>query len=147
MGFFSWRTSDTERSISNEYSKLDTFTVHMITEDGVIFTEHNYEGYGVFGGKDFYALVAELNGFTQGTQDEKRMKGIDICFHDNPSGEYNGTFKYPKLVEEMLDVTQWEKQWNELDYPKCCDLQGFFYDDDEEVEEEEYEEEEQYEEW
>ena len=77
MGFFSWMASDTGKSIANKYSNRPTFTVHMITEDGRVFTEPNYEGYGVFGGKDFYALAAELNGFTAEDDDKTRNLFFD----------------------------------------------------------------------
>lgn len=81
MGFFSWNTSDTERSIANSYSCRDTFTVHMITEDGRVFTEEDYEGYGVFGGKDIYELIAEMNDLCPGGDiDEKRIAAIDLLF-------------------------------------------------------------------
>ena len=70
MGFFSWITSDTDRSIANNSSTRNTFAVHMVTEDGQVFSENDYEGYGVFGGKDFYVLAAELNGYI-GEDDEK----------------------------------------------------------------------------
>jgi len=139
MGFFSWKTSDTNKSIPSNYSNRSTFTVHLITKDRQIFTESDYEGYGVFGGKDFYELVAELNGITEGTTDEKRSEGIDICFKDNPSGEFNGTFEYPKLVEELPSESRWEEQWERLPYPENCEHQGFFYGDEEEEEEEEEE--------
>jgi len=52
----------------------------MITPDGRIFTEKNYDGYGEFGGKDFYELLAELNGLVS-----DRSAGIDLCFKDNSS--------------------------------------------------------------
>lgn len=81
MGFFSWKTSDTERSIPSSYSDRKTFTVHMITEDGQKFTEEEYEGYGVFGGKDIYELIAELNGLCpNGDTDQKRGAAIDLLF-------------------------------------------------------------------
>jgi hypothetical protein len=109
MGFFSWFTSDTKKSIANNYSKRDVFPVHMITEDGQIFTENNYEGYGVFGGKDFYTLSAELNGY-KGENDEatrdlffskiwKRgiRKGDKLIYHDF-SGE-NGFRFYTEPIE------------------------------------------------
>ena len=137
MGFFSWKTSDTDRSIANQYSNRSTFTVHMITEDGQVFTEHDYEGYGEFGGKDFYELVAELNGVTEGTAQEKRLKAIEICFKDNPSGDYNGKFKYPKLVEVLPSKENWLKRWNDIPYPETCEYQGYFYMEEEEEEEEE----------
>jgi hypothetical protein len=81
MGFFSWKTSDTKRSIPSSYSCRSTFTVHMITEDGQVFTENDYEGYGVFGGKDIYELIADLNGLCpEGDTDDKRSAAIDLLF-------------------------------------------------------------------
>ena len=77
MGFFSWFTSDTEKSIANHFSGRPTFPVHMITEDGRIFTENNYEGYGVFGGKDLYVLAAEMNGYKGETDEETRQLFFD----------------------------------------------------------------------
>ena len=133
MGFFSWNTSDTNRSIANQHSSRKTFTVHMITEDGQVYTENDYEGYGVFGGKDFYTLVAELNGVATGNNDKDRSLGIDICFKDNPSGDFNGMFRYPKLVENLPKQDRtWGDSWNELDYPKSCEYQGYFYENEDE---------------
>lgn len=73
MGFFSWKTSDTQRSICNNSSERETFTVYMVTRDGQVFTENDYEGYGEFGGIDFYDLVAHLNG------KRTRNEGIDLA--------------------------------------------------------------------
>jgi hypothetical protein len=47
MGFFSWKTCDTNRSIANAYSDELTFDVYMITPDGRVFHETYYDGYGV----------------------------------------------------------------------------------------------------
>ncbi len=58
MGFFSWKTMDTDKSISNAYSNRGTFRVQMVDDKGNVWTEDNYEGYGVFGGKDYYELHA-----------------------------------------------------------------------------------------
>lgn len=81
MGLFSWKTSDTDRSIPSRYSNREPFTVHMITEDGQVFTEDNYEGYGVFGGKDIYELIADLNGLCpNGDTDQKREAAIDLVY-------------------------------------------------------------------
>jgi hypothetical protein len=46
MGFFSWKTCDTNRSIANVYSDELTFDVYMITPDGRVFHETHYDGYG-----------------------------------------------------------------------------------------------------
>ena len=125
MGFFSWHTCDTDRSIANNSSDRPTFEVHMITPDGRTFTERNYEGYGEFGGKDFYELLAELNGLGS-----DRSAGIDLSFKDNSSGDDTPGVIYPKLVEQLSwDV---EGQYANLPNPTSCGDQGFFYSDEDE---------------
>jgi hypothetical protein len=97
----------------------------MITPDGRTFTERNYEGYGEFGGKDFYELLAELNGLGS-----DRSAGIDLSFKDNSSGDDTPGVIYPKLVEELSwDV---EGQYANLPNPTSCGDQGFFYSDEDE---------------
>lgn len=130
MGFFSWNTCDTGESIANAYSIRPVFTVHMITPDGRVFTEDNYEGYGEFGGKDFYELLAELNG-----KGSDRSAGIDLCFSNNPNGDNTPGVIYPKFVENLeSDVVA---QYNDLPNPESCEAQGYFYGGDDEDEEEE----------
>ena len=129
MGFFSWNTCDTERSIENNCSSQPTFTVHMITPDGRVFTENDYEGYGEFGGKDFFDLLCELNGLP-----EDRGAGIDLVFKNNPSGDNTPGVIYPKFVEELEDDVV--AQYADFPNPESCEAQGFFYGDDEEEEDE-----------
>tara|TARA_A100001011_G_scaffold391179_2_gene476109 strand:- start:658 stop:1050 length:393 start_codon:yes stop_codon:yes gene_type:complete len=63
MGMFSWHTNDTKRVIwVSGYKK--TSTVYLIDNKGNQWKEDNYQGYGEFGGKDYYELMAEMNGFT-----------------------------------------------------------------------------------
>ncbi len=146
MGFFSWKTSDSKISIPNRYSSMCTFTVHMVTRDGRVFTENTYDGYGEFGGKDFYELLAEINP----GQIKTRDAGIDLAFKDNSSGEYNGNFEMPKLVEHLPitreaypDISEEEymekfQRWfDSLDYPETCENQGYFYPDDDDEDDEE----------
>jgi len=121
MGFFSWKTCDTHISIANSSSDRYTFDVYMITPDGRVFHELEYEGYGVFGGKDFYELLAELNG-----KESDRAVGIDVAFNDNPSGHNTTGVIYPKLVEHISeDVVA---QYKRLPNPIGCEYQGYFYD-------------------
>ena len=97
----------------------------MITPDGRVFTERDYEGYGEFGGKDFYELLAELNGLGS-----DRSAGIDLCYKGNRSGDDTPGVIYPKLVEELSwDV---EGQYANLPNPTSCGDQGFFYSDEDE---------------
>ena len=78
MGQFSWIAQDTNRSISSENPK----PVTMSDNKGNKWTETEYEGYGEFGGKDFYQLLAEMNnvkGLT-GDPDIDRGYGIDLFY-------------------------------------------------------------------
>lgn len=110
MGFFSWITQDTGRSISNTYSTRDTFPVTMTDNKGNSWKETEYEGYGDFGGKDFYELLAEMNGLTT------REEGIDLAF----SGKEH---LQPNLTEDM--------EWKWVDsHPDICPAQGYFYGDE-----------------
>jgi len=118
MGFFSWKTQDTDKSIANCYSGRKTFPVYMIDDKGNKWYEPNYDGYGNFGGKDYYELLAEMNGL-----DSDRMLGIDLAFKDSPSG-YNPNINFPNLVEDA-DGWRYTK-----DSPESCDDQGFFYYDE-----------------
>ena len=82
MGQFSWFTQDTDKQIGSEPE--NTITVYMYDDKGNRWKEENYEGYGRFGGKDFYDLLAEMNGFTKDNVDvELREKGIDLYFGDD----------------------------------------------------------------
>ena len=109
MGFFSWHTQDTNRSIANQHSDEPTFTVFMLDDKGNYWMEDNYDGYGEFGGKDFYELLAEMNGL-----EPDRSAGIDLAFSGKP-------FKSPNLVERKID---WVYDENE---PERCEAQGYFY--------------------
>jgi hypothetical protein len=132
MGFFSWITQDTGQSICNTYSSKKPFNVIMLDNKGNKYVEENYEGYGEFGGKDFYELLAEMNGVVerdkvqlQGQEYTEYMKseGIDLVFKDNPSGDNTPGVLYPNLVES--------ENWTWKDEgPESCPDQGYFYDDD-----------------
>ena len=116
MGFFSLHTQDTGKSIANQHSNRPTFTVFMLDDKGNSWVEDNYDGYGEFGGKDFYELLAEMNGL-----EPDRSAGINLAFSGKP-------FKSPNLVEKR---TGWEYIESE---PKNCAAQGYFYGGDEEDE-------------
>lgn len=109
MGYFSFKTQDTNRSISNAQSIRGAFTVTMSDYKGNRYTESNYQGYGVFGGKDFYQLLAEMNG------KQTREEGIKMAF----SGE-----KY--LSPNLSESSEW--QWIDA-APETCEDQGYFYED------------------
>jgi len=137
MGFFSWNTQDTDKSIANQYSNRKTFRVQMLDNKGNVWTEDDYEGYGRFGGKDYYELLAEMNGFTSDKTgdeytNEARGFGIDIAFKDNGSGVATEGVYYPNLIEK---ADGWVY---EMGGPDSCDYQGYFYDETDYDDENEY---------
>lgn len=127
MGFFSWKTADTQRSIPNACSGKDVFTVYVLCPDGTKLKESSYGGYGDFAGRDVYALVAQWN-----RPDECKDKngnwlpdgdirdiGIDIACYDRD----NKALKYPiKIVEDG------NLNYDDVGYSESCEHQGFFYD-------------------
>ena len=81
MGQFSWFTMDTHRRIVNG----EEHTVYLVDDKGNKWKEERYEGYGVFGGKDFYELLAEMNGYSH--KDYEDGSGVISC----PDGRKVGT--------------------------------------------------------
>ena len=61
MGQFSWMSQDTNEQIFNDAPE-GFQTVHMVDpRDGKDYVEKDYDGYGRFGGMDFYALIVDIN--------------------------------------------------------------------------------------
>ena len=110
MGMFSWHTNDTGEPIWNEMSEVGTKTVYMIDDKGNKWKEDSYQGYGVFGGKDYYELLAEMNGLGS-----DREKGIKLWCGKKP-------FIAPQLVENP------KHKWENVK-PKDHSGQGFIPDD------------------
>jgi hypothetical protein len=72
-GQFSWMTQDTGQQIGSE--KENTILVYMFDDKGNFYYENDYDGYGDFGGMDYYSLLDKMNG---GRGD--RGRGIDLAF-------------------------------------------------------------------
>jgi len=129
---------DTDNSIANEHSNRKTFRVQMMDNKGNVWTEDNYDGYGRFGGKDFYELLAEMNGFTSDKTgdeytDEARGFGINVAFKDNGSGIATKGVLYPNLIEQA------DGWFYNGSGPDSCDYQGYFYDEEDLDGEDDYE--------
>lgn len=120
MGLFSWKTQDTDRSIPCNCASRPTFKVVMHDNKGNKWIEEDYEGYGVFGGKDYYELLAEMNGEFIDDPERSRAKGIGIAFRD-----------IPYITPNLTESEDW--QWVD-EKPKNCEYQGYFYDEDDEDE-------------
>ena len=110
MGQFSWKTSDTNESISN----LEPNMVYMLDDKGNAWEEKEYEGYGEFGGKDFFSLVAEMN--TDGANSD-RGDGIDMYYSEG--GERNFDIKCPRLVRDK------DASFESVPAPANCPHQGW----------------------
>ena len=118
MGQFSWITQDTNESIRNNVFD-ERAIAYMHDNKGNVWEELNYDGYGEFGGKDFYQLLAEMNnieGIT-GDVDKDREKGIDLAYSGKP-------YLSPNLTRK--------REWQWIDVaPKSDPNQGWGEDDDE----------------
>ena len=90
MGQFSWFTQDTHHRIIDG----EEHTIYMTDNNGTYYIEHCYEGYGEFGGKDYYELLAEMNGYPA-----DRDKGIDLAFADGYTNGDNPNVLHPSLTE------------------------------------------------
>lgn len=104
MGQFSWKTSDTGQQVFCEDPKETVYVPIPKEFQDLIGTdclaEPDYDGYGHFGGRDIYALVAiwnlgidkfkNPNGIIK-TDEQIRPSGIDIACYD----EDNFKLKYP----------------------------------------------------
>jgi hypothetical protein len=101
-GQFSWMTQDTGQQIGSQDENM--IPVYMFDDKGKYYYENNYDGYGEFGGKDYYDLVAEMNGYTAddaekfgGTFGELRGVGIKLAFGElEPKN--GGPVLFPALV-------------------------------------------------
>jgi hypothetical protein len=115
MGFFSWKTQDTNKSITNVHSETGSFPVYMHDNNGNVYLEMEYNGYGVFGGVDYYVLLAQMNGL------EDREQAISFSCNK----ETKDIIKHPNLTE----TKDW--QWRNEE-PESCLNQGFFMEEDDE---------------
>ena len=123
MGCFSWFTQDKShtRIVIGSVKK----PIYMIGEvDGrrITYTESAYyEGYGVFGGKDYYEFMAEMNGKTlndfDNDRDKLRQAGIDMAFDGSTMGD-STKWKHPTL-------TLVEGNYHNGEAPECDPDQGF----------------------
>jgi hypothetical protein len=93
----------------------------MWDNNGRSWREDNYEGYGEFGGKDFYVLLAEMNReySPEITAEQKRMDGIDMFFYRH---KYNNL-----LFPNLTDCKEWK--WINVAPVSCPEQGSSNYDD------------------
>lgn len=126
MGQFSWLDCKTKEQVLDDV-KRDVYVLIPKEFGGGHLLETCYDGYGNFGGRDVYALVAEWNRpqLCTGNDDIDRYVGIDIAAYD----EWNARLKYPiKITHDPNAVyEECEPSPNDPD-------QGWFILDDEDEE-------------
>lgn len=151
MGFFSFETTNTGKSIANRYSGKKMFPVVLIADDLTHWVESNYEGYGEFGGKDIYELIAEMNGFKNDDYKSVHatdLRGVGIAIHTKQryfeaGKEYKyldgyfgriiqalpkPSFKFPNLLDFEAMRTRDFVMYNWKNKTlKDCPNQGYFY--------------------
>ena len=116
MGFFSWKTCDTGESIYNRHqAHHECFAVDMLDNTGRRWHEPAYDGYGVFGGMDFYDLVAEMNGLPD------RDAAIAACYPRVGEDIGRPPVLLPRLVRAGCELS-----WDDLPPPEDCPDQGYF---------------------
>jgi len=117
MGLFSFICQDTDRPIG--INALRNY--YMWDNKGNRWKQNVYLGYGEFGNKDFYVLLAEMNNDYKpiDTDETKRKDGIELYFSKK-------NILWPNLTEC--------KEWKWInDRPKPDSDQGGCNDDDTEV--------------
>lgn len=131
MGQFSWISKNGEQ-IRNEHHNDQKVWMSYLDENGQVQTvkEEEYEGYGRFGGLDYYEVLAKMNG------KETREDGITIAFEPQPFATIGAiALKYPQLytVEPVADQKHFWEEECESD-PN----QGWVCTDDDEYENEDW---------
>ena len=140
MGFFSWLTCDTNESISNRHSIHGPLTAYALIPKefgGGFLKEENYDGYGVFGGRDIFALVANWNkpDACTGDDEEDRMLGIDLYY------DRNNPIKYG------IKIASKPMEYEDAEISDDCPDQGYFYCYGEEDEEDDWDDDDEYDDW
>lgn len=109
-GQFSWMTQDTDEQIGSE--RQNTIEVWMYDNEGNSWYEKRYEGYGEFGGMDYYELLAKMNGYSEeDLEDKKVLKamsygkemrdiGISLAFEKLPTKDKGKKVLFPALVAD-----------------------------------------------
>ena len=100
-GQFSWMTQDTNQQIGSEDENTLPF-VYMFDNKGNKWLEKNYEGYGEFGGKDYYELLAQMNGMAN----PDRSEGISLAFSGKKGILYPALVVNPNFDWKNHDFTQ-----------------------------------------
>jgi hypothetical protein len=124
MGMFSWKTSDTGKSIPNMASSRSPIPVWMLLPSGrrAVY-EPRYSGYGDFGGLDFYeetAIATLGRAATKGVDTETlRSWGITLCYLGDPDTRQEAAAKNRALAWWLLKVPERKVRMPRLVEHRC----------------------------
>lgn len=133
MGQFSWLDCKTREQVLDDVER-DVFVLIPQEFGGGHLKESCYDGYGHFGGRDVYALVAGWNmpESITGNDEEDRLLGIEIACYDKD----NRALKYPiKITHDPLAI------YEDCEPSDGDPDQGWIVDEEEDWEDEEEEDE------
>lgn len=124
MGQFSWLDCKTQEQVLDDVRR-DVYVLIPKEFGGGHIKEECYDGYGHFGGRDVYALVANWNcpEKCNGNDKDDRHVGIGIACYD----EQNKSLKYPIKITYDPDAI-----YERCEYSKDDPNQGWLIDEDEE---------------
>ena len=122
MGQFSWLDCKTGEQVVDDKVR-DVFLLVPKEFGGGHIHEVCYDGYGRFGGRDVYALVAQWNVPEKCVGDDKidRHIGIDIACYDKD----NASLKYPIKITHDYDAV-----YEDCEYSPADPNQGWEYEDE-----------------
>ena len=113
MGFFSWKCSECDESVTNKWSNHPKNSNCVLVTPDKNYHEPAYDGYGVFDGHDVYELLG--NG--------DRDKAIGTF--------YNGDRESLPFKIKIVHTRCAGKSYDELNESDDCPQQGFFFDEEE----------------
>jgi len=126
MGQFSWLDCETGEQVLDDVSR-DVYVLVPKEFGGGHIKEECYDGYGRFGGRDVYALVAQWNKPEEciGDDEADRYVGIDIACYD----EQNARLRYPIKITHDPDAV-----YENCNPSKSDPNQGWLIGDDDDEE-------------
>tara|TARA_R110000824_G_scaffold185551_5_gene366514 strand:- start:271 stop:708 length:438 start_codon:yes stop_codon:yes gene_type:complete len=141
MGQFSWIAQDSDEQICSTEGHQQT--VYMKDDRGNVWMEKSYDGYGVFGGKDYYALLSEMNpdptidlirsdDDAHSDDNSHRIRGIDLFwnwFNKSDTLRERNPIKSPCLFHDRKFA--WVSE-----HPQDDPSQGWYFGHEDEDEDE-----------
>ncbi len=127
MGFYSWKTADSNESIANIHSGHPNALkpIYLLQPNGQKpIKESRYNGYCIFGGVHAFAWLAKMN------IDPETLNQLDVEEDDFELRSLGIELfcERPNLIKYPLKFSFNENaRYEDLAKSEVCDLQGFFY--------------------